>query len=364
MQAYRPQVPPGELQSGSHDDLTAVARRLGVPHRGAAWLEFDDQGGRTRIELSFNSGTVDGFDVLAFSHPFPAVTLRSETDVDKRGKEKGINVEIQLGDPEFDPRVYIETDAYDGAVRALLAAPWVRRAAATLLFQCLVASVDFGPRGVAVHVSTGHGDPIRVERVLEILAPLHVLRAAPYVPLAEQARRRTEQPIGLFAVTALLSLIAACVVAPLCWADSLLLPLYGLGVGLGAFVLLWGALRLGVRGHSRAYRHYLWTFWLALATCVFTGPTLALFVNVAFDEGSVTREEGKVVKVRKDDGEDGGAIIYGDFGVHGTGSGHYSVEPSAVCVGDRLVRRRHPGALGFPYKGTTHWTSTMPRPCK
>lgn len=363
MTAYRPQVAPSELKSGPHDDLSAVARHLGVPHRGAASLEFDDQGGRTRVELSFNSGTVDGFDVTAFSHPFPEVTLRSETDVDRRGKEKGINVEIQLGDAEFDRRVYIETDAYDAAVRALLAAPWVRAAAATLLFQCFVSTIDFGPRGVSVHVSTGLGEAIRTERVLEVLGPLHVLRAAPYVPLADRVRRRTEKSIGLFAVTALLSMLLFFLVAPLCWADSWLLPLYGLGAGLAAFVPLWGLLRVGVRGHSRAYRHYVWAFGLSLGSCVFAGPALALFLNVVLDDGRVRQEEGKVVTVKKDD-DDGGAIILGDFGKNGTGSGHYSVSPSEVCVGDRLVRRRHAGFFGFSYAGSTQWTSTVPRPCK
>lgn len=362
MAAYRPAPQaPAPLESGQYDELTAVARRLGVPHRGASTLAFDDEGGRTQIELSFNSGTVDGFAVVAFSHPFPEVTLRDETDVDRRGKEKGINLEIQLGDPQFDPRVYIETDAYDQAVRALLASPWIRSAVLALLKHCMASRVEFGPRGVSVHVHLGTGSPIQPERVLEILPPLHVLRGAPFVPLVDRPRRRTEWSIGMSAVACGVGLVAFILVLPTCAPSSIALPFLGAGAGLGAFVLAWLGLRLGVRGHSRAYRHYVVAVILSLFACLFWGPVLAMFANVAFDDSKPTEERGKVITVSKDD--DGEAVVVGEFGKDRS-SAHFGVPAADVCVGDRLVRRKQGGALGFPYHGTTTWTSTVPRPCK
>ncbi len=358
---YRPFVQPVSLESGPYDELTAVARALGVAHRGASHLTFDDEGGRTRVELSFNSGSIDGFDVLAFSHPFPEVTLRTETDVDRRGKDKGINLEIQLGDPQFDPRVYIETDAYDQAVRALLSSPWIRAAVLALLGHCLVSSIEFGPRGVSVHVHLGTGSSIRPERVLEILPPLHVLRGAPFVPLVDRPRRRTEWSIGMSAAACGVGLLAFILALPTCAPSSIVLPLLGAGAGLGAFVLAWVGLRLGVRGHSRAYRHYVAAAILSLFACLLWGPALAMFVNVAFDDSKPTEERGKVVAVNKDD--EGEAVVLGEFGKDHS-SAHFGVPAADVCVGDRLVRRQQAGALGFPFHGTTTWTSTMPRPCK
>lgn len=55
------------------------------------------------------------------------VLLRAEKRSDRFGKALGINRETQTGDAEFDHAVYVETDAPDRVVKALLGDPEVRR---------------------------------------------------------------------------------------------------------------------------------------------------------------------------------------------------------------------------------------------
>lgn len=66
--------------------------------------------------------------------PFASVILlRTEHGRDRIGKLLTLNREIQTGDLDFDPIVYIESDAPDELVEAALGQPAVRRGVCTLL---------------------------------------------------------------------------------------------------------------------------------------------------------------------------------------------------------------------------------------
>jgi hypothetical protein len=54
------------------------------------------------------------------------LTLRLETELDRTGKTMRINRETQTGDPEFDEKVYLESEAPDAVVLAALVDPSMR----------------------------------------------------------------------------------------------------------------------------------------------------------------------------------------------------------------------------------------------
>ncbi len=98
-----------------------IPDRFVVTHAGLPDVE---------VAAQYSSGT---FTRATFRAPVgrlldvPEIELSPETDVERDGKRRGVNREVQVDDVEFDDAVYITTDAGDALVRRLLAPPEVRR---------------------------------------------------------------------------------------------------------------------------------------------------------------------------------------------------------------------------------------------
>ena len=218
----------------------------------------------------------------------PRIVLRAEGAVDRGGKALGISHELQLGDPDFDAAVYIESEAPDALVAQVLAAAPVRAAAVALV------------RGPAGEVQLGEG---RVTARLEavqltadaaraVVAPLRALATAMAVPKdmptrAEIIGRRQVGHIFGIAFAWLVTLTLAVVVRPpqvLTWGAVL--------AALGLGVVLWLGVCAGLarilRGASDSMRWVLLSAAVFALTTPFAGMKLALLANASLDGGPET----------------------------------------------------------------------------
>lgn len=154
--------------------LDALAAAFGLPPPGATLAV--QRGGLTyAVELAIDSGVVRGLTIAVVTPSLPALRLSRESGFDRLGKAVGLAREVQVGDPGFDPRVYIEgDDVPDAEARAVLAPPAVRRAVVSLLER--VEAVCFGPDGVRVEVRDREGrsafDPAGFRAIAADLAAL------------------------------------------------------------------------------------------------------------------------------------------------------------------------------------------------
>ncbi len=230
--------------------------------------------------LSLGRATVGGETIL----------LRRETARDRLGKSLGLNREVELGDDGFDAAIYIESDAPDAEVRALLAREEVRRA--------VVEIISLGYTDVAVSPPTAallarrnnpkevHLTPAAIRRVAALLAVI-----APALPARAEAPR--DEPIAILiarVVGVLVLLVAGFAGAPLAsfaharWPTFTLAPYWqGIPAAFGLFVVAVVAAALRFRGRSTSFRNLCWLA-AALAYAVPSYTMAAAFtLNGALD---------------------------------------------------------------------------------
>lgn len=119
-------------------EFPALAERFGAPlvHARIGDQDLPDRfvarsPGLPDVEVraEYGSGHLTEV-VLRVAAPLPAdmatIRLAPETGIDRRGKQLGLNREVQTGDPAFDREVYILTDASDALVTQILGDAAVR----------------------------------------------------------------------------------------------------------------------------------------------------------------------------------------------------------------------------------------------
>jgi hypothetical protein len=190
------------------------------------------------------------------------ILLRPELGLDRFGKALRIARECQLGDPEFDRRVYVDTEAADVTVTEVLAAPAARRAVIAALDDGFARLRLFGPAApveatLASSTATAP-DAMRVEALIGCLTAL-----ARALPDARTLRRRPERgqrrrwvPLAVavlmpvLALAALLTHLVARQAWPLVDAAELSSLAWSWGLGLWFPALL--AVILVIRNRSNA----------------------------------------------------------------------------------------------------------------
>ncbi len=335
-----------------YSELDALAAAFEVPNDKSHSIVVQLEGASFEVGVSLDSFRVVGVDVDMAAHPFPEVTLRAESDADRRGKERGINAEIQVGDPEFDRLVYIETDATEGVVRTLLARPEHRAAIRELLWG---GSVRLSARGV----SAGPFGMVCFEPdwFRKVATQLLILRTLPAVPteIIDPASRR-----GASAVVVFCALVPVMLLAMVCtsfgyWPHAAKLPLIGAGVGLGAWFALRFLLAVRIRGHSRAYRRYLAAAIVSFVDLVGFGVAGSVLLNAWADTSATVDLGTRVIAIRP-----------GDGCTHATIAAKDPLESMELCftdgahkthVDDAVIVHFHPGFLGFTWDETAEaWT--------
>jgi len=150
----------------THPGIVALAQHFGVAPNGIA---ITVPCGRypCLVSLALSSGTVVGLKLHVQTRPLPPISFRQETPSDISQKGTGINVEVQTGDPEFDRRVYVESDAPAHVLRAALSTREARQAAAQLTAYC--RSFHFNEHGILLSLP-GDPDIAVVRRTVELLA--------------------------------------------------------------------------------------------------------------------------------------------------------------------------------------------------
>lgn len=242
--------------------------------------------------------------VLLRTPPIPRAVFRRETGRDRLGKLLRINREVQSGDPEFDAKVYVESDESDRTLQRLLGTRELRAAVAAVLDAGHLA-VRTGPAGVwCVTSPAGTSFPKEVERnvrrALELAAPLRA--ALPSFDAAELAPSRPARGDRLAGIVVLSYVVAALVFAalPIGLVDYASPALKEHQDRVFGFCFLgWlasvPATWAYVRGHSRSLRNLFVIVLLGAFPTMALAPEAVFVANALLDRGTA---EPKVVTVR------------------------------------------------------------------
>jgi hypothetical protein len=272
---YRAPIDLPALEKGPYRELAKIAEDWSVPHAGAPMLDIVHDATKVRLEVSVNSGIVEGATVQVLGR-WPEIVLRSENDDDREGKTQGLTRELQTGDAVFDELVFIESDEPHESIRRILVVP-ARRAAVLALLR--FGALRFGEKGISLRVlDVQVFDPVWLRA--HVLVHLRTLADG---PRPEPTGRKTphEAALDLLSKLAMGVLgLAVCV----CAVISFDLHRTGVGVlgGISGGALWWlarPAVRRWVRGHSRSHDQYILALIVLFVIMVCGGWMVALFID-------------------------------------------------------------------------------------
>lgn len=237
----------------------------------------------------------------------PMILLRREGRLDRLGKRLWLNREVQVGEPDFDRAVYIESSAPDEVVRSVLGDPTRRRAVLDVLGAGFAQVRILGPGSV---VSASWPTPAtlpldsavvrEVARCLAVIAPAVPRREPPAdaVPLGAT---------GVLRVVGTIVLVLAAV-AGFAGAPGLTMTLgkayptltsdlqhVALAVAGGLFLLALPVVGLAVRGRSESLRYFVLVAVLLLYLLPFYTVSAFLGINAAFDGSASARRASRVM---------------------------------------------------------------------
>ena len=262
-----------------------------VIHRDGVDVSFEyllDPDSVPMIRASCPLPTSLGSDALPV---LPAMSFRKETPADVRAKRWGLSSELQVDDPEFDERIYIECNASARAPKLILANPQVRGGIASLL----AAGYDeFALRdhGYAL-VSTWLVDsrpfgPAQIEQTVaafvEIVAGLPPFRTVPVERKIEHGAVVTMLAWGSALGALVLSTFAKQHWQPVGGG------LFSLMVGVSVLLFLahLAGLWVSLRGRFRARSWLIWAASSGLMLAPFGGRAAVMALNGGFDPSSVS----------------------------------------------------------------------------
>lgn len=347
--------PPGRAtaEEGPYEELSAIAHARGLPHRGAPHLSLDLAGRHVVVSLELNSGSVVGLDLRFFLRgPFPEVVLRRETAVDVDGKERRINREVQTGDPEFDPKVYVESDARDDALLRMLTPP-VRRAVLAVLDRG-ACSVSFDAGGLLVRV------PMNDERKRRVLEPeVFDLLLASALPLVDAPRvsadvdddKRRGAWLPPLAILFTVGALGAMILAAHLWTpvDSSL-PLLAIGLAAVVWIALRPLVARVVSGGSTSLRRHRTIMGVLLLGLPFASVATLFWINGALDPGPSFEKTGAIEAITGHDDEDGRTEVTIRWKGGGSTSTWFADRQRTLRPGLSILGRFGRGRLGFEWQ--------------
>ncbi len=259
-----------------HPELVAFARELGLSPTGDS---VELQRGRHVYGVSVGQ-EAGAFPFVVFrvaTQALPEISFRPEGDYERAAKSTGLDVELQTGDPAFDQRVYVASDAPVESVRAALGSPDARAAIVELVDSGV--KVSFGADGIRADRS-GSFDAVTLRRMLSCLE--RVAEAQPTFP--HEARAGRSFPwfgVAFFGVV----VSGAALTLPLLGRDayptlgSALPVLVGVGVGVALFLPLELVAFFKLRGRSTSLRNLAVVSIVLLEWCIPLGPCMVWFAN-------------------------------------------------------------------------------------
>lgn len=335
------------------DVVTQIAARYGGRFaEGRA--HFEIAGMRLRAQIVVSSGVSDTFLVTALVGALPRLLLRHEVSSDRSAKRWRLVREVQLGDPAFDDRVFIDARLPDEVVRHLLGKTETR--AAVLRALEVAHEIRLDESGLEVHYACGSDPDLeRVKAVVESAAAL--ARALPH----DATRFAAPAPIvDRLAVPAIVGASVGCVALTVAavMADALWAPADGwtaVALGGGVSIVLWLPAVLALAGllwgRSDALRAIPAAAIVSLVLFAPLGPALVLGLNGALD-GAPARDYVLPVQtshVGESDGDPYVSATFADFrDPEGTITLRFEGD-RAAAPGARVALRVHDGALGLPW---------------
>ncbi len=334
-----------------HEAIDSLALALGAEGEGHRSVEFLLDGSRVNVSLVRRDRVMWLQLGVCFedrASPFsddPLIELRPETSTDREYKRQRLVREVQLGDPAFDRRVFIDNRCTDAEVKRLLsfAEP---RAAVLRLLNAGIGPIGISSRQVSVNLRAGSvGGELDVEQV--VLDLVTIARGGPPEATLKTVRGETLVASLLGIAVGLTCLfffaVSTCHGVPM--------PFLGLGLATGALTaaLSWWPMRRLVGGDSASgSRRALAVGLLALAAGL--APTTALTaINVGFDDSPAKRVTGHVSSITTSTGYKGRSASRSISVTWSDGSQSLRAFDEQVKVGTRCSEDRHEGALGQPW---------------
>lgn len=288
---------------GAYRQLDDFARTIGAPS-GALSHTVKCDGLDCHVSIELNSGTPCGLELTAATRGFPEIRLTRETDEEVYAKERGVTREVQTGDARFDARVFIDSDAVDADVLAVLEPPAVRAAITLLLDRYKRIRLHAG--GVAVTSSISLLACCEPDDLRQSLGALRVLAGAPRPLTTTTTRPSTfSRVVSALALSGMpvgvpLLIIAGINFSPLHTADLILLPAVA-GFMLGGLAS-WPLGRI-FRGRSTSHRRLAIARFGMLLSVPIHAMTLAILVNGLLDRSPERTDVLSVVEVSHDSDE-------------------------------------------------------------
>ena len=352
-----PLAPMPAEQSGGYAHLGRLAAALGAPHHGSPELHLDRDRVRVVVSLSVDSGKVRALEVEVLAGPYPPVILRTETEADRKAKRRGVSRELQLDDAAFDARVYVDSDASDAVLRAMLESREVRAATVALL-DAGCREILFSAQGITLELAADRDpgapayEPVRLRGIVDAA---RALAEAPRIANPEVAptRRRTIG-ITVFAGAVLVAGIATIALAATRWdpCAGWWVPAAG-GAGVALWLVVRRVVRRVLRGRSSSHTAYLEARMFIFLGCLELGAGGLTVINGALGHG-VHDLHGRVESIESRDGDGDDAeveakIAWGD-GTNSTES--IRVKDGPVGVGSVVMMRVGEGALGLRWRAS------------
>ncbi len=302
--------PPGWVVSsetartGSYEELRPLCEALGVPCSGSPEERLRINRTLVTISLKIDSGTVVGVMLeTKRDEPVPdgvSISLTRETAVEVAAKQAGISREVQLGDPEFDVAVYVDTAAGDDEVKRVLRQPHVRRGALKLIKQ-LATHVFIGKDRVTASFAD-RANLFHAQTMISLLSAMLDVTSGG-VPMGP-AMPRPGSTLSWLLVLTWLGTVAAAWLSFSRYAVSLWLTLGGAAVGLLLFLPLSLWLRHTIRGASDSHAAFSWVRGLVFLNLITGGIAGARLANceLGASEGLLVTGTVKSVSTSEDTG--------------------------------------------------------------
>lgn len=337
------------LRNPAYPQLAGLAAAYGHVEVGAT-LTLVERGVTLTVTVAIDSGCVVGFDVQAEARAFPEITLSREGDFHRLGKAVRLDVEPQIGDPEFDRLVYVATLVDEAAARAMFAAPAARGAVRWLLDQH-VQRVELGPRGLSLRIPESTLEPARFREYGAAIAAL--IGALPALAPTPKPRRGYG---GVYA----LGVVALAWVATGIYVFGHAVGTYqtlentpywlGFVVHAGVFVLLAALTWLVVRGRPRSSIAFLIVLGIFGFGSAYHAIGDLIWLDAALDPSAAQEREFRILD-REDDEDSVLLTLEPTTPPRGVVTVRFR---RAVAETDRITLETHPGWLGW------EWTRARP----
>lgn len=347
----RPIGPVPEPTKGTYEELDRIAKELDVPHLGDRTLVCDLGEDRLTLDLDLNSGVVLGVTASIYGGPYPEIRFRTEKPEDLEAKDSGLSREIQIGDEDFDSRVYVETDAPDEVVHAVL-----DRSARDAILDMLEAgctTVSFRSEGVQASLEDRRVDVCEPKKLKRIIDSLRVL--ARTTPVEDFTPKPS--PLSSLLLLGGMPGMIVVILAHVKWLPhGPELSLVGAAVGLILGIFTRPLVRRAVSGTSTSVQRLRLSWIVVISVCAQLGCGIAVALNGALDASPVIQRDGLVTAVHEHDTEDHKTKVTVTWKGGVTETLHFHDEKKTIAAGAGVRETSRRGRLGFVWGKQTEAT--------